>query len=99
VCGGAVGGVSLEGVDVGTATVISGTVQRDGLPVSGAYVRLLDSSGEFTAEVISSATGRFRFFAAPGSWTLRAMAPGGRGEQPVDAAQGEVVEATVELAA
>ena len=44
-------------------------------PVGGAYVRLLDSTGEFTAEVPTSATGQFRFFAAPGSWTLRALAP------------------------
>ena len=38
--------------------------------VAGAYVRLLDSSGEFTAEVPTSATGHFRFFAADGNWTL-----------------------------
>jgi hypothetical protein len=34
-------------------------------PVGGAFVRLLDGSGEFTAEVVSSASGAFRFFAAP----------------------------------
>ena len=39
----------------------------------GAYVRLLDSSGEFTAEVPTSATGHFRFFAADGNWTLRTL--------------------------
>ena len=37
------------------------------------YVRLLDATGEFTAEVVSSATGEFRFFAAPGTWTVRAL--------------------------
>ncbi len=45
----------------------------DGQAVGGAFVRLLDSSDEFTAEVVASATGDFRFFAAPGSWTLRAL--------------------------
>ena len=49
---------------------------RDGEPVAAAYVRLLDATGEFTAEVVSSATGVFRFFAAPGTWTVRALAPG-----------------------
>jgi hypothetical protein len=44
-------------------------------PVSGAYVRLLDRTGEFTAEVPTSATGHFRFFAGPGEWTLRTLAP------------------------
>ncbi len=36
-----------------------------GNPVAGAFVRLLDSTGEFTAEVVASPTGDFRFFAAP----------------------------------
>lgn len=75
-------------VDPATATVIQGRVVRDGDPVAAAYVRLLDSSGEFTAEVVSSATGVFRFFASPGRWTIRALAPGASGEQPVDAGVG-----------
>lgn len=75
-------------VDPATATVIQGRVVRDGDPVAAAYVRLLDSSGEFTAEVVSSATGAFRFFASPGRWTVRALAPGATGEQAVDAGVG-----------
>ena len=39
-------------------------------PSVGAFVRLLDGSDEFTAEVVASATGDFRFFAAPGTWTF-----------------------------
>ena len=35
------------------ATVIEGTVTHDGAGLVGAYVRLHDSSGEFTAEVVS----------------------------------------------
>lgn len=75
-------------VDPATATVIQGRVVRDGDPVAAAYVRLLDGSGEFTAEVVSSATGVFRFFASPGRWTVRALAPGADGEQSVEAGIG-----------
>ena len=61
--------------------VIQGRVTRGGAPVADGYVRLLDAGGEFTAEV-PSATGQFRFFAAPGSWTLRAWPRAGiRAEQ------------------
>ncbi|MDT5085307.1 MAG: hypothetical protein QOJ61_2350, partial [Mycobacterium sp.] len=44
----------------------------------------LDSSGEFTAEVVASATGDFRFFAAPGSWTLRALSAAGNGDAIIE---------------
>nr|WP_218566108.1 DUF1416 domain-containing protein [Vallicoccus soli] len=86
------GGVSLDGVDTSRATVIQGVVQREGQPVGGAYVRLLDTDGEFTAEVPTSATGHFRFFAAPGTWTLRTLAPGASVDRTVVAQQGVVSE-------
>ena len=98
-CGAPVGGLSLEGVDVANESVVQGTVTRAGEPVPGAYVRLLDASGEFTAEVVTSATGQFRFFAAPGAWTLRALAPGATADAQVTAVRGEAVDARVELAA
>ena len=98
-CGAPVGGVSLDGVDVAKEAVIVGEVVRDGEPVGGAYVRLLDGTGEFTAEIVTSATGGFRFFAAPGKWTLRALAPGGRGETTVATDRGVIAEARIELAA
>ena len=41
--------------------VVAGKVRSGERPVGGAFVRLLDSSGEFTAEVVSSAEGDFRF--------------------------------------
>ena len=97
-CGATVGGVSVDDVDVKKEAVIVGEVRRDGLPVGGAYVRLLDGTGEFTAEVVTSATGGFRFFAAPGTWLLRALAPGGRGETTVTAERGGVTPARIELA-
>ncbi len=74
-CGAAVGGVSLSGVDLANQSVIEGVVVKDGQPVGGAYVRLLDGTGEFTAEVPTGESGQFRFFAAPGTWTLRTLAP------------------------
>ena len=66
------------GVDLTRETVIYGVVATsDGAPFANAYVRLLDATGEFTAEVVSSATGepgsqRARnCWNAPRSWTRR----------------------------
>ena len=80
-------------------TVVQGRVVKAGAPVPGAYVRLLDGTGEFTAEVQTSATGQFRFFAADGEWTLRVLAPGQVVDSPVRATQGQVTETVVELPA
>ena len=72
------------GVDVEKETVITGKVRGgDGEPIGGAFVRLLDRTGEFTAEVVASGTGDFRFFAAPGTWTVRALSPAGNGDATV----------------
>ena len=65
--------------------MLAGRVVAGGEPVGGAFVRLLDGTGEFTAEVVSSASGAFRFFAAPGTWTLRALHRSGNGEARVTA--------------
>jgi uncharacterized GH25 family protein len=97
-CGATEGGLSLAGVDVAKEAVIQGQVTRDGAPVHGAYVRLLDRTGEFTAEVPTSATGHFRFFAREGQWTLRTLAPKA---DPVDkvvhAAIGNVAEVVIPI--
>ncbi|TAK69977.1 MAG: DUF1416 domain-containing protein [Actinomycetota bacterium] len=98
-CGAKTGGFSTEGIDVAKETVIQGTVSRGGQPVPNAYVRLLDNGGEFTAEVPTNDTGAFRFFAAPGTWTLRTLAPGATLDRTVVAAQGEVAEVAVDLPA
>lgn len=74
-CGAPEGGYSLEGINQTKEAVIQGQVLRGAEPVAGAYVRLLDRTGEFTAEVPTSATGHFRFFAGDGEWTLRTLAP------------------------
>ena len=69
-----------SGVDLARETVISGrVVDGSGHAVGGASVRLLDSAEEFTAELIASPSGDFRFFAAPGTWTVRALSPAGSG--------------------
>ena len=61
-------------------------------------MRLLDKTGEFTAEVPTSATGHFRFFAAPGEWTLRTLAPKAEVEdQVVTAQQGVVAEVEIPI--
>jgi uncharacterized protein DUF1416 len=74
-CGATEGGLSLDGIDVKKEAIIQGQVVHGSDPVGNAYVRLLDRTGEFTAEVPTSATGHFRFFAGPGEWTLRTLAP------------------------
>lgn len=98
-CGAVKGGPSLDGVDVANQAVIQGAVVRDGEPIGNAYVRLLDRSGEFTAEVPTSVTGQFRFFAGNGEWSLRVLAPGA---DPVDrqvrAQIGEVTDLVIDIA-
>jgi Protein of unknown function (DUF1416) len=84
-------------VDLSKETVIYGQVTRDGAPVPSAYVRLLDGTGEFTAEVVTSATGDYRFYAAPGQWTLSVLAPGAAARASVHAAAPGLVETSVVL--
>jgi hypothetical protein len=86
------------GVDLEKETVITGTVRAGDAPVAGAYVRLLDATGEFTAEVVTSAAGQFRFFAAPGNWTLRALSRSGNGDATIAASRG-INEVAVTVAA
>jgi len=87
-CGAPPQGRDLSGVDVTKETVIQGRVTAAGEPVGSAYVRLLDGTGEFAAEVVSAPDGAFRFFAAPGTWTVRALSPRGDGETSVTAGPG-----------
>src|SRR5258708_8515994 len=85
-------------VDLAKEAVIQGTVLRAGNPVSSAYARLLDSTGEFTGEVVTGDEGIFRFFAAPGDWTIRVLAAGGVSvDVQVTAATGEVAPLAVPI--
>ena len=97
-CGAPKQGGSLAGIDLSTQTVIQGQVWHDGAPVAGAYVRLLNQDDEFTAEVVSSPTGDFRFFTAPGSWTVRALSRAGNGEAEIDAPEAGIHAVDVVLA-
>ncbi len=100
-CGAPIQSQTLPGgVNTETETVITGRVlAADGQPVGGAFVRLLDGTGEFTAEVVASATGDFRFFAAPGSWTLRALSTAGNGDATVTPQTPGIHETDVTVAA
>ncbi|GGL23414.1 DUF1416 domain-containing protein [Planomonospora parontospora] len=80
------------GIDLSTQAVIQGVVTGTGT----AYARLLDHSGEFTGEVVVSEEGVFRFFAAPGDWTVRIIAGGGvTKDVPAQARLGEVTQLAV----
>ncbi|HSV37250.1 MAG TPA: DUF1416 domain-containing protein [Nocardioidaceae bacterium] len=97
-CGATTGGLSLDGINVAKEAIIQGIVTKGGQPVESAYVRLLDRTGEFTAEVPTSATGHFRFFAGNGDWTLRTLAPGAETtDTTVQAAVGSVAEVEIQI--
>jgi len=97
-CGAVVGGRSLDGIDVTKEAIIQGQVTRSGEPVGNAYVRLLDSTGEFTAEVPTDDAGQFRFFAGNGEWTLRTLAPRAEpSDSRVEAHVGSVAEVAVAI--
>ena len=86
-------------VDLEKETVITGrVVDSSGATVGGAFVRLLDSSEEFTAQVVASSTGDFRFFAAPGSWTVRALSSVGNGDAVVTLAGAGLHEVDIKVA-
>ncbi|MFG3440942.1 DUF1416 domain-containing protein [Nonomuraea sp. NPDC047897] len=80
------------GIDLSNQAVIQGVVTG----ADTAYARLLDHSGEFTGEVVVSDEGIFRFFAAPGDWTVRIIAGGGvTKDVQVEAKLGEVSQLAV----
>ena len=94
-CGAPAGGAAVPASASGEA-VIEGHVTRAGTPVPVGYARLLNSDGDFVAEVPLGEDGGFRFFAAPGSWTLRVLAPGNvRAERVVSADTGKITELEV----
>jgi hypothetical protein len=73
------------GVDLGTQVVVAGKVTSGDQPVGGAFVRLLNGDGDFAGEVVASPEGDFRFYAAPGQWTVRALHRTGNGQASVTA--------------
>jgi hypothetical protein len=94
-CGAPAGGAAASAA-AGDQAVVEGRVSHDGVPVGTGYARLLGTGDEFVAEVPLGEDGGFRFFAAPGSWTLRVLAPGGlRAERKVAAGYGQVTKVDV----
>jgi hypothetical protein len=96
-CGAPAGGAAVSAAkDAGSQAVVQGRVTKDGSAVHVGYARLLNSGGDFVAEVPLGEDGGFRFFAAPGSWTLRVLAPGNiRAERVVSADVGHITELEV----
>jgi hypothetical protein len=96
-CGAPAGGVSAP-ASAGRQAVVEGKVTRGGAAVCPGYARLLGTGDEFVAEVPLGDDGGFRFFAAPGLWTLRVLAPGGlRAERSVQADYGQVTTVDVTI--
>ena len=93
-CGAPAGGATAT--SAGSQAIVQGRVTQNGSAVATGYARLLNSGGDFVAEVPLGDDGGFRFFAAPGRWTLRVLAPGGvRAERTVSADVGRVTELEV----
>jgi hypothetical protein len=96
-CGAPAGGAARP-ADVGNQAVVEGRVTRGGEAVPVGYARLLNEGGDFVAEVPLGTDGGFRFFAAPGSWTVRVLAPGGvNTDRPVTAETGQVAAVEVSV--
>jgi uncharacterized protein DUF1416 len=96
-CGAPAGGVTITADKASKEAVVEGRVLRDGAPVTTGYARLRGTGDEFVAEVPLGDDGGFRFFAAPGDWTLVVLAPGGvREERVVSADIGQITK--IELA-
>jgi hypothetical protein len=95
-CGAPAGGITVTKDAAGKEAIVEGHVHRDGAPITPGYARLLGTGDEFVAEVPLGEDGGFRFFAAPGEWTLRVLAPGGvRAECTVSADIGQVTKVEV----
>ncbi len=96
-CGAPAGGIKVT-AGVGSQAVVQGHVTKGGSPVPSGYARLLNTDGEFVAEVPLGEDGGFTFYAAPGDWTLRVLAPGGvRVERVVSAATGMITQLEVSV--
>lgn len=96
-CGAPAGGAPASAAkEAGGQAVVQGRVTRNGSALPLGYARLLNSGGDFVAEVPLGEDGGFRFFAAPGSWTVRVLAPGNiRAERVVSADIGKVTDLEV----
>ena len=85
-------------IDLTTQVVLAGRVLSGDTPVGGAFVRLLNADGDFAGEVVASTDGDFRFFAAPGTWTVRALHRSGNGQAEISAEGPGLHEAIIAVA-
>jgi hypothetical protein len=98
-CGAPAGGVAVTENSSGEA-IIEGRVTSGGAAVAVGYARLLNDDGEFVAEVPLGPDGGFRFFAAPGTWTVRVLVPGGaRADETVSADKGRTTTLQISVSA
>ncbi|SFA74912.1 Protein of unknown function [Amycolatopsis marina] len=84
-CGAPAQTATAADIDTNGQVVVAGKVRGGDGPLGGAYVRLLNHGGDFVGEVQASPEGDFRFYAAPGQWTVRALHRSGNGEANVTA--------------
>ena len=95
-CGAPAGGVTITADKASKEAIIEGRVLKGGDPVTTGYARLKGTGDEFVAELPLGEDGGFRFFAAPGEWTLVVLAPGGvREERTVSADIGQITKVEV----
>lgn len=95
-CGAPAGGVTITADAASKEAVVEGRVLRGATPVTTGYARLRGTGDEFVAEVPLGDDGGFRFFAAPGDWTLVVLAPGGvREERVVSANIGQITKVEI----
>ncbi|HET9898362.1 MAG TPA: DUF1416 domain-containing protein [Streptosporangiaceae bacterium] len=91
-CGAPAGGVKIKD-GAGNQAIVQGRVTSAGTPVRSGYARLLNTDGDFVAEVPLGEDGEFVFYAATGDWRLRVLAPGGISvDQVVSAEVGKITE-------
>jgi hypothetical protein len=78
--------------------VLFGVALRDGEPVAGVDVRLIDDAGEPIAEVETGEDGTFELDIEPGTWTLRWASPeGDEDEGEIEIVEGEDAEVELEV--
>jgi Protein of unknown function (DUF1416) len=95
-CGAPAGGVTITADAASKEAVVEGRVLSGATPVTTGYARLRGTGDEFVAEVPLGDDGGFRFFAAPGDWTLVVLAPGGiREERVVSANIGQITKVEI----
>jgi uncharacterized protein DUF1416 len=95
-CGAPAGGVTITADAASKEAVVEGRVLRGATPVTTGYARLRGTGDEFVAEVPLGDDGGFRFFAAPGDWTLVVLVPGGiREERVVSADIGQITKVEI----